>query len=76
MTDSFPWLWLYGEALRYGMDADTFWKSSPRAVYLFIRHVRRPIGKGTGAKPAAGMRNRSNGAPPARRVRLNYLPHP
>ena len=56
------------------MDAETFWKSSPRAVHLFIRHIRRP-GKGTGTKPAAGPQNRG-GQQAVKRVRLKYLPHP
>lgn len=57
------------------MDADTFWKSSPRAVHLFIRHIRKPAGKGTGARPGAGHMNRG-GQQAVKRVRLNYLPHP
>ena len=53
------------------MDAETFWKSSPRAVYLLIKYRR-----GQGARQRGTASRGGLGAQSPRRVRLNYLPHP
>ena len=60
------------------MDADTFWKSSPRAVHLFIRYVRKTGGRlGMGrAMPGQRTGNRGGEKSKPKKVRLNYLPHP
>lgn len=74
--EGFPWLWLYWRAIDCGLDAATFWASSPRAIRLVYNQARA-------AKAAAAPRRRpqSGKQPPQQnldrpRVRLNYIPHP
>ena len=72
--EGFPWLHLYSEALAAGLDARTFWASSPRAVYLLIRERRRRTGTSSGASRHLPLKGKASGRPA--RVRLNRLPHP
>ena len=61
------------------MAADTFWRSSPRAVHLLYRHaceVRNKEHAGGRPKVPVPARGRERERTPGRRVRLNYLPHP
>ena len=65
---------MYAEALAAGMDAGTFWRSSPRAVLLVIRAARRRMDSLRRFAPPPSKREAFGEKP--RRVRLNRLPRP
>lgn len=72
--ESFPWLHLYAEALAAGLDAGTFWASSPRAVHLVIRERRKRTS--SVPHPTRSTIPRGDGRRRPAKVRLNRLPHP
>ena len=65
----YPWAWIMYRALEAGMDVDSFWRSSPRAILTLHRTAMAAKGMASSGSRAPAPRDRQ-----VDRVKLSAIP--